>query len=213
MSCVAEAASLVCACGCAILLVAETRAWPRVRAVAKPFTSLAFVACAVALRCASGERSAFATNVLVGLVAGVIGDVALLGRGRRAFVVGLTAFLAGHVLYVVAATQRAPGVTWLSVWDAAPVVAGVVVLAWLWPHLGSLRVAVVAYVVVIVAMVIAAIAILDVSPRFTIGAVLFFISDVAVARDRFVARSLGNKLWGLPTYYAGQLCIAWSLAA
>ena len=45
------------------------------------------------------------------------------------------------------------------------------------------------------------------------GACLFFASDLAVARDRFVARDFTNKLWGLPAYYIGQLLIAWAIAA
>lgn len=40
------------------------------------------------------------------------------------------------------------------------------------------------------------------------GAVLFLLSDVAVAVDRFKGGSLANKAWGLPSYYAGQLLLA-----
>ena len=43
------------------------------------------------------------------------------------------------------------------------------------------------------------------------GAALFFVSDLAVARDKFVGASFLNRAWGLPAYYAGQLLIAWSL--
>ena len=49
------------------------------------------------------------------------------------------------------------------------------------------------------------------SARLAIGAVLFFISDLAVARGRFVADTFTNKAWGLPTYFGGQLLIAWSV--
>jgi uncharacterized membrane protein YhhN len=41
---------------------------------------------------------------------------------------------------------------------------------------------------------------------------LFFISDLAVARDRFVAPSFANRSWGLPSYYAGQLLLAWAIS-
>jgi hypothetical protein len=41
------------------------------------------------------------------------------------------------------------------------------------------------------------------------GAGLFALSDLAVAQDRFVARSFASTLWGLPAYYAAQLLIAW----
>jgi hypothetical protein len=36
-------------------------------------------------------------------------------------------------------------------------------------------------------------------------------SDVAVARDRFVAPSVGNRLWGLPLYFVAQLLLAWTV--
>ena len=67
----------------------------------------------------------------------------------------------------------------------------------------------IAYVVAITAMVIGAIALGN--PRFLAGAALFFASDLAVARDKFVAPGFTNRAWGLPAYYAGQLLIAWSL--
>ncbi|MFZ1909551.1 MAG: lysoplasmalogenase family protein [Burkholderiales bacterium] len=46
-----------------------------------------------------------------------------------------------------------------------------------------------------------------------LGAVLFAASDVAVARDRFVARGFRNKAWGSPAYYLAQLILAWSVAS
>ena len=46
-----------------------------------------------------------------------------------------------------------------------------------------------------------------------VGAIVFAASDVAVARDRFVARSFVNRAWGLPAYYAAQLVLAWSVNA
>jgi len=40
------------------------------------------------------------------------------------------------------------------------------------------------------------------------GAVLFWLSDLAVARDRFVRPGFVNPLVGLPLYYAAQLLLA-----
>ena len=40
------------------------------------------------------------------------------------------------------------------------------------------------------------------------GALLFALSDLAVAQDRFVAPSFASTLWGLPAYYAAQLLLA-----
>jgi uncharacterized membrane protein YhhN len=40
------------------------------------------------------------------------------------------------------------------------------------------------------------------------GAVLFYLSDLAVARDRLVAKTFGSRTWGLPAYYFGQFLLA-----
>ncbi len=42
-----------------------------------------------------------------------------------------------------------------------------------------------------------------------IGAAAFHLSDLAVARDRFVTPGLVNRALGLPLYYYAQLCLAW----
>jgi uncharacterized membrane protein YhhN len=44
--------------------------------------------------------------------------------------------------------------------------------------------------------------------RVAAGAVLFYLSDLAVARERFVAHSFTNRAVGLPLYYVGQLLLA-----
>ena len=44
-----------------------------------------------------------------------------------------------------------------------------------------------------------------------IGGVLFYLSDLAVARHRFVAPGFVNRAWGLPTYYLAQLLIAYAV--
>jgi uncharacterized membrane protein YhhN len=44
-----------------------------------------------------------------------------------------------------------------------------------------------------------------------VGAVLFYISDVFVARDRFVTSDVWNRYLGLPLYYAAQLALAYTV--
>jgi len=46
-----------------------------------------------------------------------------------------------------------------------------------------------------------------------VGATLFWVSDVGVARDRFVARSPLNRYLYLPLYYGAQLLLGTSVAA
>ena len=43
------------------------------------------------------------------------------------------------------------------------------------------------------------------------GALLFYLSDLAVARDRFVVRRFASRAWGLPAYYLAQVLLALTL--
>ena len=105
---------------------------------------------------------------------------------------------------------------------------------WLWPHLGAdMRGPVLAYIAVITAMVAAAAgAVTGAGPALPavaalttgeplpgwiwkaavmVAAVAFYLSDVSVARDRFVAPGFANRIWGLPLYYGAQLLFALSV--
>lgn len=46
-----------------------------------------------------------------------------------------------------------------------------------------------------------------------IGAVLFYISDIFVARNRFIKKEYLNRLCGLPLYYCGQFLLAFSIGS
>jgi uncharacterized membrane protein YhhN len=214
----------LCAAACLVLVGSEVRSWAAARVISKYVAAGSFIVVGVLARGActtTGEWATFQMLVGTGLVFGAIGDISLLGKSDRHFLGGLGAFLVGHVMYVVAiATLVAPG-AWLShagPLAALPVVVGGGALAWLWPKLGTMRGPVIAYVIVIIAMVVGALAVLGTQSiparnrqLVALGAVLFFASDLAVARDKFVAPGVVNRVWGLPCYFAGQLLIAWSL--
>ena len=219
--------TIVCALACAVLLIAEWRGTVVVRRLAKLVASSAFVGVGVlALRGDSdGDpgRVWLAYAIVVGLGLGALGDVCVAMPGKRWFLAGLVAFLLGHLAYVVGIARVEPVHRWLgdAGWLAAlPIGAAVAVLVALLRRLGALRAPVIAYVATITLMMVAAIAAGRCAPlpalarsRLVVGASAFFVSDLAVARERFATRSLANKLFGLPAYYAGQLLIAWSIAA
>jgi uncharacterized membrane protein YhhN len=86
--------------------------------------------------------------------------------------------------------------------------------SWLRPHLpADFVIPVTAYLGVISAMLVAALG--NAAARgevaVAVGAALFAVSDVSVARDRFVAPGFVNAAWGLPLYYAAQLVLASSV--
>ncbi len=205
-----------------VLLYGESRETAPVIYISKPLASLAFILVAVTGGALGDTRTPYSTWLVIGLVLGAGGDVALMLPGKRAFLIGLVLFLLGHIAYVVAFTRVVEIGAWPSVYSLAPAVAAVVVTRWLWPHLGNMRGPVLAYIAVITTMLVGAIAILLAEPPERIplgdrtaallfaGALAFYLSDLAVARQRFVTESVSNRLWGLPAYYGGQLLLAWT---
>ncbi len=162
--------------------------------------------------------SSFATAVIIGLMLCLVGDICLAIPGQTAFRIGLVAFLLGHVGYIVAFVMVAP--PGLTMWAAAllSVPISTFVYARLLPFLNGMRRPVMGYVVIITVMVIAAGALLGADHlsfggRLLIlnGALAFYISDLFVARQRFVHQSFYNRLIGLPLYYLGQFQIAYAV--
>ena len=50
-----------------------------------------------------------------------------------------------------------------------------------------------------------------ISALLLIAPLAFYLSDLAVARDRFVSPGLVNRICGLPLYYAAQILFAVSI--
>lgn len=191
------------------LLAAEWRGSRAGVWVAKPLASTGFIA--LALVCGALETR-YGRWVLVALALGWLGDVLLIPkRSRPSFAAGLGSFLLGHLAFFVAFLVRGVAWPWLAGAALAAAALAAPVLRWLWPSVPStLRGPVVAYVAVISAMVAAAAGAFGAGAGALLlaGALGFFVSDLAVARERFVAKSFSNKLWGLPLYYAAQLVLA-----
>lgn len=187
----------------------EARESIRTKLLFKPLASMGFILAALM---SGALQSDYGVLILTGLALSMLGDVLLISLDLRAFRGGLIAFLLGHVAYAVAFARLGPALGWSLGTGVALLIVAVVVMRWLGPHLGKMFVPVLAYVVVITAMVVLAAGTLDHSGggiRLA-GAVAFFLSDLSVARDRFVSKSFINRAWGLPMYYGGQLLLAYS---
>jgi uncharacterized membrane protein YhhN len=198
----------------AALLASEWRDFRPGVWVAKPAASTGFLLVALA---SGAAGSAYGRWVLAALAFSWLGDVLLIPKGARsAFLAGLVAFLLGHLLFAVAFSSLGLDGSWLGAATLLVLGAAAAALRWLMPHVeGGMVWPVRAYVVVISAMVVAAAGATGHTGVGLVlaGALLFYVSDLAVARERFVAKTFTNKLWGLPTYYGGQVLLALSVAA
>lgn len=160
--------------------------------------------------------------ILTGLAFSLAGDILLMLPNR--FKAGLAAFLLAHLAYLVALTPTLAlgwpdGLAWL-------VLGATVVLIYQRLRAGlvergelGLSTPVLAYMLVISAMVWRALAGLwsPVAPAAVpalaaAGAVLFYLSDGALAWDRFVRPLPGRDALVMIPYYGGQLLIALSVA-
>ena len=198
----------VTAVGLAGALLAERAGARAAMWLTKPVASAGFL---LAAWLAGAEGSDYGRLILAGLVLSWLGDVLLIPRARAWFLAGLGAFLLAHVVYAVAFALRGVSPRATAVACVPIVVVGVLVLRWLRPHVPRrMRAPVVAYVVAISTMVALAIGTFAARGdlRVLAGAILFWISDLFVARNRFVSPGLENRVMGLPPYYAAQLLLA-----
>ena len=199
------AACLACVAG---LLRADRAGSAWGRALCKTGAASAFVALAVVL---DAPATAYGRTVLLALALGWLGDVLLLSRREAAFLAGLGAFLLSHAAYAAAFWGAGLDARAAALALLPALAVGVAVWRWLSPHLqGPMRPAVALYVAVILAMCAAATGhVAAGGPGLALaGALLFALSDLSVARDRFIAPGPLNRLWGWPTYFGAQLMLA-----
>ncbi len=184
-----------------------------ISALAKAAASTAFVAIAVVNGATVTQYGRF---ILVALVLSWCGDVFLLSRTSAFLLAGIAAFLLAHVAFAVAFLQESIDAYSFAAALACMSVTGIILARWLWPRLGGFyRIAVPVYILAIMLMTSLAVGMRRASMPATVafGAILFAVSDVSVAKDRFIDSSISNKIWGIPLYYAAQILLAMSVIA
>jgi uncharacterized membrane protein YhhN len=182
--------------------------WMQPAAAAKFVASIGFLATAVS---AGALRHGFGRIIFAGLLLSMSGDMLLIGQTQRHFLFGLASFLLAHIAYITAFVLSGQNRKW-NLSATVPVIAiSIVVLMWLNPHVPSeLAMPVRMYTAVISLMVITAIGArgAGASRLIVAGALMFFVSDLSVAMQRIIVTDFPTIIWGLPLYYAGQLCFA-----
>lgn len=201
---------LVSGTACLVLVGALLAGMPAIAATAKIVASAGFIAVAFL---SGALRTRYGRLLLTGLALSFAGDTFLISESQRAFLSGLVAFLFAHIAYIAAFIVNGINRQWIAA-AALPVIGiGVAVSAWLTPHtpvelVNPVRL----YTIVIAGMLVAAIGTRGRGGSVLIlaGALLFFLSDLSVASLRLVQTDFPTYVWGLPLYYAGQLCLALS---
>ncbi len=199
--------------------VAVARGWKRVEYLAKPWTLAALLLWLVQFGLAeTGFRSLPLVFFALGLLFSLAGDVFLM-LAERWFLAGLVAFLLAHVAYIVGFNLPLPQVN--PVWS----VGIAIVLA-----LGAGRILrrivaglqakglagpVVLYGMVITIMLLSAL-LTFFRPEWNasaallafVGAFLFYVSDIVLAWNKFVAPIRNGRVWNMAAYHLGQMALA-----
>lgn len=201
--------------GCALLAIASAPwalALPVLNFLFKPLATIAVIAYAWGR---GHQTPQLRRWVLIGLVASLAGDIALLWP-QQGFLTGLVSFLLAHLAYLWAFTRLRP---FASDWRPFVLYAAVAggILALLWPGVpGALRVPVVAYVAALASMAAQAAVLWRAGlPRgavLALGGALFVASDGLLATNKFSGPLPLASLWILATYWSAQWCIASFLA-
>ena len=142
-----------------------------------------------------------------------MGDISLLPSGTgRWFIVGIAAFLMAHLAYVAAFFSMGLDPLWTASSALILVPISIQIYRWLITDVSDkLRGPVLAYIAVITLMVCAGMGAFGTDQGRSLippAVLLFLISDIAVARQRFKKPGFANKVWGLPTYFIAQLLFA-----
>lgn len=172
----------------------------------------------------NSQNIQFAKMIKTGLILGGAGDILLNLRfvfnkiGSKIFLVGILAFLAGHIMYLIALI---PLSTNLLVCIICGVAATALVLWWIFSNIQAkpvFKAFGVVYLGAIIIMTAVAAGNLIANPSsknaliYVIGAVLFAASDIVLIMNTFGGTSkFSLRITNLSLYYAGQLLIAFSL--
>jgi len=177
----------------------------------KPLSTILILMIAVVARQPPSAR--YRQAIIAGLVFSLVGDVVFV-IPRDLFLFGLVSFLIAHIFYISAFVSV--GGFYRSFLGALPFLfIGIILAVVLWPYLGDMRAPALIYTVVILVMAWQAFGQWRQSGETRallafIGAMLFFISDLALAVNKFANPIDMAALVVLGTYYPGQWLIALS---
>ena len=197
------------------------KGWRRLEYLAKPAVMICLFIWLYLTSGFQGALSWFGVGILFSLA----GDIALLFIDRF-FMVGLTAFMLAHIAYLVGLNIPFPQT--LGVWTfGIAVVVGLNALRLIRRILGGIRsrgqtrlvLPVIAYSIVITLMLLSALITLfrpdwKSTPALlvSLGGFLFYLSDIILAWNRYVAPIKNGRMLNIGIYHLGQIAIVVGVA-
>ncbi len=151
--------------------------------------------------------------IALALAFSLVGDVLLMLPSDQ-FRAGLIAFLVAHIFYISAFLSVIDTLHWWL--PVILMIIGICFVLYIFPRLGSQKTHVIIYIVVILVMVWTAGEVLYQDPQIGawfifVGAVLFVVSDLILALNRFQNSFSSARAFNLTAYFLAQLLIASSV--
>ncbi|MBN4046800.1 lysoplasmalogenase [bacterium AH-315-P07] len=203
---------IVGTCVFATLLIAgQYLGWGVFPGIFKQLASTCFIMTAWS---AGAKESRYGKLILIGLCFSWWGDAFLIKGGETFFLLGLVSFLVAHVLYCSAFFVHGISPKWAASSLIVIVPMVVAIMSSIYPHVSAdMKIPVAVYTIVITTMVMLAVGTQGVRGNrlIILGAVMFYFSDISVARGQFMDTGFPDYIWGLPLYYGGQLLLGISV--
>jgi len=176
----------------------------------KPLTMILIILVAIL---GNADQSIYKLMIAAGLTFSLAGDVFLMLPSDQ-FRAGLTAFLFAHLIYISAFLSLIDSLHWWLLIILLIIGAGFVL--YIFPRLGSQKVPVILYIVIITVMVWTASEVLYQDPQIGawfvfVGATLFVVSDLILTLNRFQNSFKSARALNLTAYFSAQLLIASSV--
>lgn len=167
-----------------------------------PIICLSFIA----LRSIPGN---YGKIVFVGLLFSAVGDYFLALSGKKFFIVGLSAFGAAHIMYIIAFFRnpvfKKPKVYLVS----AFIIYGCIIWSLLIQNLGAMMFPVTVYITLLTLMGISSVLGKNNHRIIILGAFLFVISDSIIAINTFLTKVPNSSFWIMLTYFPAQFLITY----
>ncbi len=182
----------------------------------------------------TGNTSAFANTMMLGLILGWIGDYFLHSDGHVFFGIGFTSFMAGHIVYIkgyITALSSFEGYSNINMVEIVALIILISIAMWMFKRFDLkfstkfLKLAVVVYSMILVMMFVKA---TSLGVNFMLsggkngvlallvlmfGSLLFVLSDATIGILIFGGQKNNRplKIFNIATYFAGQMLLASSI--